>query len=68
MEELTCCLCRYQRDFMPCSGCMQQTEHCWRMKMSGALAPCWDKQPYNDSFANPAITLHKGNWFGNERE
>lgn len=36
--------------------------------MSSALALCRDKQPYNDSFANPAIALHKGNWFGNERE
>lgn len=68
MEELACCPCRYQRDFMPCSDCIQQTEHCWRMKMPGVLAPCRDKQPYNDSFANPAITLQKGNWFGNERE
>lgn len=34
---------------MSCSGCIQQTGHCWRMKMSGALALCRDKQPYNDS-------------------
>lgn len=65
MEELAYCLCRYQRDFMPCSGCVQQTEHCCKTKMSGVLARCRGKQPYNDSFANPAIGLHERNWFGN---
>lgn len=50
---------------MPCSGCAQQTEHCCKTKMSGLLAPCRDKQPHNDSFANPAIALHESNWFGN---